>query len=159
MKIHRPRMDELESITKDLYNLLKNQTEEHKRLEKLESSWKELYQLSEARHRALIERQKDRQIFEETCQRFAKASEELYLWLEKVAEDLIDPVVVNSTSGVQVLLETMEKTKTEQRDRIALFDEINELAEKIHEGGLSDLHQVSEYTLEVFFTGDTNNIK
>jgi hypothetical protein len=149
MSIHRPSVDELESITKDLYTLVKALTEEHKKLEKIEASWKELQQLSEARQRALLERQKDRQLFEETCQRFSKASEELYLWLEKVAEDLIDPVVVNSTSSVQVLLENMERTRSEQRDRVALFDEINLLAEKIQQGGLSDLHQVSEYTLEV----------
>jgi regulator of sigma D len=149
LKLHQPGMDELGRITKEIYSIINVQTAEHKKLEKIEASWKEIHVMSESRNRALLERQKDRQVFEETCQRFSKASEQLYLWLEKVADDLIEPVIVNSTSAVQLLLESMEKTRTEQRERIALFDEINELAERIQFGGLFDLHQISEYTLEV----------
>jgi hypothetical protein len=92
---------------------------------------------------------KERQQFEELCNKYSKLAEEIYVWLERTSEDLVEPIVVNSTKAVQVLLESLEKTQSEQKERISIYEEITQLSEQIAQGGLLDLHQICEYNLDV----------
>ena len=151
IRIHETRITELRDMIQEIAALLKTQPPEKQKLQNVEDSWNELLKMSELRNKALVERLKERHVFEDLCQRYSKLSEELFVWLEKIAEDMIDPVVVNSTHSVQVLLEGLGKTRAEQKERQPIFDEIEELAEKIAFGGLTDLHQICEYSLDVFF--------
>ncbi len=162
VKVHQPRITELQSIIKEINDAMKSQCEEQNRLQvlvslivtdvrvqKLEAAWKEIFQLLDARNKALQERLKDRQQFEEMCAKYSKLAEELYVWLEKTAEDLVEPIVVNSTAAVQVMQDSLEKIQSEQKERSPLFTEISELAESIVQGGMADLHQICEYNGEV----------
>jgi hypothetical protein len=129
--IHQSRVQEIAEISSEILSIKQSSSSnEANALKNLEESWEDLKKTCKQRSNALQERLQERLLFEERSAKYAKLAEvlssfgkkrkrkkemkellrclmsqkALHLWLEKVAGDLAEPIVVNSTKGVLVLL-------------------------------------------------------